>query len=92
MDSEDDWIEIRFVGGPLDGGHQMVPAGFAVEGFQMQHPSPLSIGAIREAQASSDNAAMMPDPTWDRYVLRRCGADRWRFEHAGTLGSEPPIA
>jgi hypothetical protein len=89
MDGADDSITVPFDSGPLDGMSQSVPRPFAVEGYEVHHPSPRFIEAMREADPPPTPMIVLPDAAWDRYVLRRRG-DGWAFEYAGQLGSDAP--
>ncbi len=84
--TEDGFVEVRYLGGSHDGAVYPLPAEWAVMGREQSLP-PRHLYATPEAVPPAEPTAMLPDESWERYVLQR-DDEGWAFEYAGTLGDE----
>ena len=83
---DEDWVQVRYVGGSHDGAVRPLPSEFAVVGYPQVLP-PRHRYAVPEVTPPLEPTIMAPDASWERYVLRE-DAGGWAFDFAGQLGPD----
>ena len=83
---EEDFVTVRYEGGSHDGASYPLPAERAVVGREQPLP-PRHQYAVGEATLPPEPVALVPDESWERYVLRE-DEHGWVFEYAGQPGSD----